>query len=61
LSKGILDRALSTSFIAALPQDELAIVRSKVLMIVESESSLATKDFIQFPYVTNLHLFGVRG
>jgi hypothetical protein len=55
---GIIDRALSTSFIAALPEEEQKIVRAKVEDIIESEPSLAGQDAIAFPYVTKLYLFG---
>lgn len=55
---GILDRALSTSFIAALPEAEQKIVRARVEDIIESEPSLAGQDVIAFPYVTELYLFG---
>jgi SAM-dependent methyltransferase len=54
---GIVDRALSTSFIAALPREEQDIVRAKVESIVENDSSLIGRDLIAFPYLTELHLF----
>ena len=34
---GIVDRALSTSFITVLPEDEQNIVRAKVKSIIESD------------------------
>jgi len=55
---GIVDRALSTSFVAVLPEHEQNIVRAKVKGIVESEPLLSDRDVIEFPYVTELHLFG---
>lgn len=55
---GIVDRALSTSFIAAPPEGEQKIVRAKVEDIIGSEPSLAGQDVIAFPYVTELYLFG---
>jgi len=54
---GIIDRALSTSFIAALPADEQKIVRAKVEDIIEREPSLAGQGVITFPYVTEFYLF----
>ena len=55
---GIVDRALSTSFIAALPDDEQKTVRSRVEGIIEREPALAAQEVIAFPYVTELYLFG---
>jgi SAM-dependent methyltransferase len=54
---GIADRALSTSFIAVLPRDEQDVVRAKILGIVDREPLLGGKKYIEFPYVTELHLF----
>jgi len=54
---GILDRALSTSFITVLPEDEQNIVRAKIKSIVERDPLLSDRDVIEFPYVTELHLF----
>jgi SAM-dependent methyltransferase len=58
---GIIDRALSTSFIAALPKDEHDIVRAKVESIIENDASLASRQVIEFPYVTKLYLFRKQG
>jgi SAM-dependent methyltransferase len=55
---GIVDRALSTSFITVLPEDEQNIVRAKVKSIIENDPLLIDRDVIEFPYVTELHLFG---
>ena len=55
---GIVDRALSTSFITVLPEDEQNIVRAKIRSIIESDPLLSDRDVIEFPYVTELHLFG---
>ena len=55
---GIVDRALSTSFIAALPDDEQKIVRTKVEGIIEREPALFGRDVVAFPYETELYLFG---
>jgi SAM-dependent methyltransferase len=59
-ARGILDRALSTSFIAVLPKEEQDIVRAEVMDVVAGEPLLADKDSVQFPYVTELHLFKKR-
>jgi SAM-dependent methyltransferase len=56
-ASAIVDRALSTSFIAVLPQDEQHIVRAGITRIIESDPSLAGSDVVQFPYVTELYLF----
>ena len=55
---GIVDRALSTSFIAALPDDEQKTVRSRIEGIIEREPALAAQEVIAFPYMTELYLFG---
>jgi SAM-dependent methyltransferase len=59
-ARGILDRALSTSFIAALPREEQDIVRAKVNDLIAREPLLAGQASMQFPYVTELHLFKKR-
>jgi SAM-dependent methyltransferase len=58
---GIVDRALSTSFIAALPQDAQDRVRTQVESLIESDPLLAGRDRVTFPYVTELHLFAKQG
>ena len=55
---GIVDRALSTSFITVLPEDEQNIARAKIRSIIESDPLLSDREVIEFPYVTELHLFG---
>lgn len=55
---GILDRALSTSFIAVLPPAEQDAVRARIGRIVEDASDLRGKETVAFPYVTELYLFG---
>jgi SAM-dependent methyltransferase len=55
----IVDRALSTSFIAVLPQDEQHIVRARITRIIESDPALAGSEVVQFPYVTELYVFKV--
>ena len=57
---GIVDRALSTSFVAVLPREEQDIVRAKVESIIKNAPSLIGRDVIAFPYVTELHLFEKR-
>jgi SAM-dependent methyltransferase len=54
---GIVDRALSTSFITLLPEDEQNVVRAKIESIIEQDPLLSGRDVIEFPYVTELHLF----
>lgn len=58
---GIVDRALSTSFIAVLPPEEQDAVRAKITAIVKQEPELGAKEIVQFPYVTELHLFRKTG
>jgi SAM-dependent methyltransferase len=59
-ANGIVDRALSTSFIAALPPAEQEFVRASVLRIIQSDPLLAAQNLIQFPYLTKLYLFRKR-
>ena len=58
-ASGIVDRALSTSFIAALPQSEQESVRQRIMAVVERQ--FFDRERIEFPYVTELHLFRKRG
>ena len=58
---GIVDRALSTSFVTVLSEDEQNIVRVKVKSIIEGDLLLSGRDVIEFPYVTELYLFGKQG
>jgi SAM-dependent methyltransferase len=55
---GIADRALSTSFITVLPDDEQNILRTKIGNLIARDPLLRDRDVIEFPYVTELHLFG---
>jgi SAM-dependent methyltransferase len=57
---GILDRALSTSFIAVLPKRKQDIVKQRILRVIAEEPLLAGRHSVQFPYVTELHLFQKR-
>jgi ubiquinone/menaquinone biosynthesis C-methylase UbiE len=57
---GIVDRALSTSFIAALPPDEQDVVRQRIRLIIDSEPSFVDQSRAVFPYVTELYLFRKR-
>src|SRR5262249_26855207 len=52
---GIIDRALSTSFIATLSREEQEIVRANVKRIIDSDPMLTGRDVVEFPYVTELH------
>ena len=60
-ASSVVDRALSTSFIAVLPRGEQEVVRAKVAAIIESEPSLTDAASIQFPYMTELYVFRKRG
>ena len=53
----IVDRALSTSFITMLPEDQQNVVRARVKSIIESDPLLVNHEVIEFPYVTELCLF----
>jgi hypothetical protein len=59
-ASGIVDRALSTSFITVLPRGEQDIVRAQVESVIASNPLLAGRDTIEFPYVTEMHLFGTH-
>ena len=56
-ASGIVDRALSTSFITVLPREEQDMVRAKIKSIVECAPLLIGRAVIEFPFVTELHLF----
>lgn len=49
----IVDRFLSVSFIAALPADERAIVRQRLLRLIAEEPVLAGKCEVTLPYRTH--------
>jgi SAM-dependent methyltransferase len=51
-ASGIVDRALSTSFITVLPEEEQNILRTKIESLIERDSLLSNRDVIEFPYVT---------
>ena len=55
---GIVDRALSTSFITVLSGGVQKILRTKIESLIERDALLSDRDVIEFPYVTELHLFG---
>jgi SAM-dependent methyltransferase len=59
-ARTIVDRALSTSFIAALPAAAQEVVRQEIARIVAAEPSLA-RDPVAFPYMTELYLFTAVG
>jgi len=54
---GLVDHALSTCGLAALPPDEAEIARKKISAIIESDPSLTGQKEVEFPYVTELYLF----
>jgi len=56
--EGAINRALSTSFIAALAPQEQERVRAKIAAVIDDEPALAAET-IAFPYVTELYLFAV--
>jgi hypothetical protein len=56
---GVINRALSTSFIAALPAQEQQRVRGKIAAVIASDPALAA-DTISFPYLTEFYLFAVQ-
>jgi SAM-dependent methyltransferase len=56
-ASGIVDRALSTSFVAALPPAEQANVRKQIERIISQEPTLAGQTQVAFPYRTELYLF----
>ena len=56
-TSGIVDRALSTSFIAALPPTEQGNVRQQIERIIAQEPTLAGQPQVAFPYVAELYLF----
>lgn len=58
---GIMDRALSTSFIAVLPNEEQDRVRTAVDSIIQNDPALIGHHIVAFPYVTELHLFVKQG
>ena len=58
---GIVNRALSTSFIAALPAAEQDAVRRRIQAIIDSEPVLAGRSQASFPYMSELHLFRATG
>lgn len=48
----IIDRVCSTSFIAALPADELAKVVAQLRALIDATPALAGKDIVSVPYTT---------
>ena len=56
----IVDRAMSASFIAGLPDQKQQVVRRKITSIVDNEPSLAGNNSVGFPYVTEVHTFRTR-
>ena len=52
----IVDRILSTSFIAALPEDERAKVAEGVRKIIDEAPELAGRQTVGFPYATRAYV-----
>lgn len=48
----IINRTLSTSFIAALPENEKRKVRNQVLSVIENSPELKNQSQVTFPYET---------
>jgi len=53
---GIVDRVLSTSFIAALARDEREAIGKEVLAIIGAHPELKQARDVQFPYIAELYL-----
>jgi SAM-dependent methyltransferase len=51
----ILDRSLSVSFIAALPDDEKSLVREKLNKLISTHPAIKGREIISFPYVTHAY------
>ena len=51
----IIDRVLSTSFIAALPAQEKAKVVADVRSLIEASAELKGRDIVTMPYVTDAY------
>ncbi len=58
--EAVLDRVLSTSFIAAMTDGEKARIRAEAAAVLDADPSLRGRDEIAFPYVTELHLLRKR-
>lgn len=57
---GIVDRALSHAFIAALNPHDQEIVRNRIVELIENDPALVGRDEVEFPYVTKLYVFKKR-
>ncbi len=53
---GLIDRALSTSYIAMLPPDEQAKLRGRIGDLIARHDELKTATEIAFPYVSLLYV-----
>lgn len=51
----ILDRVLSTSFIAALPKPEQDVLMMQVRYLIATTPELSDKEEVSFPYTTCMH------
>lgn len=54
----ILDRSLSVSFIAALPDDEKSLVRERLNELISTHPAIKGRQIISFPYVTHAYRCG---
>jgi len=55
----IIDRSLSVSFIAALPESEQARVAAELRSLIASHPALQGRDTVQFPYQTHAFSFSL--
>lgn len=53
----IINRLLSVSFVAALPDDEKAKVKAQLQQFIDSHPDLSGKARIEFPYRTEAYLY----
>lgn len=51
----IVDRIMSVSFIASLPEDAQNTVRDKVREVIEGVPALVGRDVVSFPYRTTAY------
>jgi SAM-dependent methyltransferase len=58
--EGLVDRVLSISFIAALPDDERATVADRLRRLVSTEPALAGRETFPLPYRTDVFIANAR-
>ena len=57
---GLVDRVLSVSFMAALPEDERTEVAARVRRLAETEPDLAGRETFPLPYRTDVFVCRAR-